>query len=130
MELAGAKWDWIGQRESQLIYEPLLVQAVPNLFSQLNPQYWNIDQLTWRNIPSDLPGSAANAVLAMLSSSMAEVTKAGFSATLDWWNLVVATESTSVKEGGRRKAKLSIPVELLVVTVTTNDPKTRDQEDT
>ena len=68
----------------QQLYVPLLVQVVPNLFSQLNPQYWNIDQLTWRNIPSDLPGSAANAVLAMLNTSMAEVTKAGFSTSMDW----------------------------------------------
>ena len=61
------KWHRIGQGEAQLLYEPLLVRAVLNLFSQLNPQYWNIDQLPWRNIPSDLPGSAANAVLVMLN---------------------------------------------------------------
>ena len=93
------KWDWIGQGELQQIYEPLVVQAVPPLFTQINPQYWNIDQLTWRNVPSDIPGNAANAVLAMLNSSMAEVTKTGFSESFDWWNLVVATESTVTKEG-------------------------------
>ena len=69
------KWDWIGQGESLLLFETLLVQAVPPLFSQLNPQHWNIDQLPWRNVPSDIPGSAGNALLAMLNSSMAEVTK-------------------------------------------------------
>ena len=41
-----AKWDWIGQGELQQIYEPLVVQAVPPLFTHINPQYWNIDQLT------------------------------------------------------------------------------------
>ena len=96
---------------------------MPNLFSQLNPQHWNIDQLSLRNIPSDVSGSAVTAVLAMLNSSMAEVTKDGFSDTLDWWNLVAATESTNIKEGGRPKAKTSVPVELLFVTVTTNYPK-------
>ena len=53
-----------------------------------------------------------------------------FSDTLDWRNLMVATESTSIKVGGRPKAKTSVPVELLVVTVTTNYPMTRNQEDT
>ena len=104
------KWDWIGQGELQQIYEPLVVQAVPPLFTQINPQYWNIDQLTWRNVPSDIPGNAANAVLAMLNSSMAEVTKTGFSESFDWWNLVVATEReskktrTGVKKFSKRKS--------------------------
>ena len=43
---------------------------------------------------------------------------------------MVTTESTSIKVGGRPKAKTSVPVELLVVTVTTNYPMTPNQEDT
>ena len=65
----------------------------------------------------------------MLNYSMAEVKRAGFSDTLDWWILVVATEGTVLKEGGRPKAKAPIPVELLIVTITTNYPKKRDHED-
>ena len=71
-------------------------------------------------MPSDIPGSAGNAVLAMLNSSMAEVTRAGFSDTLDWWILVVAMEDTVLMGGGRPKAKASIPVELVIVIITTN----------
>ena len=123
------KWDRIGQGKLQLLFEPLLVQGVPPLFSQLNPQHWSIDQLTWRNVPSDIPGSAGNAVLAMLNSSMAEVTKVGFSDTMEWWNLVVATEGTVLREGGRPKAMAYIPVELVIAIITTSYPKKRSQED-
>ena len=65
----------------------------------------------------------------MLNSSMAEVTRAGFSESLDWCDLVVATEGTVLKEGGRPKANAPIPVELVIVTITTNHPSKRNQED-
>ena len=42
---------------------------------------------------------------------------------------MVATESTDTKEGGRPKAKTAIPVELLIVTITTNYPGKGNQED-
>ena len=65
----------------------------------------------------------------MLNSSMTEVMREGFSSTLDWWNLVVATEGTTLKDGGHPKANAPIPVELLIVTITTNYPNKRNQED-
>ena len=42
---------------------------------------------------------------------------------------MVATEGTVLKEGGRPKAKAPIPVELVIVTITTNHPSKRNQED-
>ena len=105
------------------------VQAVPSLFSRQESEHWNIGQLSWRKIASDLPGRAYNAVLAMLSSSMAEVMREGFSDTLDWGNLVVDTEGTTLKDGGRPNAKAPIPVELLIVTIITNYPNKRSMDD-
>ena len=65
----------------------------------------------------------------MLNSSKAEVMREGFIDSLDWWNLVVATDGTTLKDGGRPKAKASIPVGLLIVSITTDYPNERNMGD-
>ena len=53
-------------------------------------------------------------VLSILNSSKAEVMREGFSDSVDWWNLVVAADGSTLKDGGPSQAKASMPVELLV----------------
>ena len=61
----------------------------------------------------------------MLNTAMIEVTRDKFSDTFDWWNLVVATDGSNLKEGNWPKTMIALFVELVVVTITMNYPSKR-----